>query len=113
MSRLRPLKPRWKQGIAAAGLAALFILISFAAVNLVLNRYPGAGAQGIDLMRQLLGDKTAAQVESAVFRAEDVFHQWRYQINGKLPVAPWGAAPGSQGVYAGQMSKREIGRAHV
>lgn len=109
MSHLRPSKPRWKQWITAAGLAVLFILISFAAVDLVLNRYPRAGAQGIDLMRQLLGDKTAAQVESAVFRAEDVFHQWRYQISGKLPVAPWGTAPGSQGAYAGQMSRKGHG----
>jgi len=102
-------KNGWNRLGIAAVLAVLVMLVSFATVDIVLNRFPGAGAQGIDLMRELLGDKTAAQVESAVFRAEDVFHQWRYQISGKPPRAPWSATTDRPGPDANQNARRGFG----
>lgn len=106
---MKPQKTGWKRLVIAASLAVLVILVSFVAIDIVLNRYPSAGAQGIDLMRQLLGDKIAAQVESAVFRAEDVLHQWRYQISGKPPKAPWIVTADSQGPGANQTARSGLG----
>jgi len=94
-SMFTPIKlfSRRKRLILGAGLVFVAALISFAAFDLMLNKWPDIGAQGADWLRSVIGDKAVAFIESTAFQTEDIFHRWKYQLTGATPVAPWNPAP--------------------
>jgi hypothetical protein len=80
------------------GLFVFTLIMAFAALEVVLTKYPGLGAQGIDVLRQVIGDQAAAEIESVAFQAEDIFHRWRYQVAGQQPAELWNPAPDSPAI---------------
>jgi Phosphodiester glycosidase len=81
--------------VKTAALAIFLGILSLAAFDVILNKWPGIGAQGADWLRLVIGDKAVAQIESTSFQVEDIIHRLRYQISGKPPTAPWSSTPGS------------------
>ncbi len=90
----------WRRLALSASLFILILGLAFAALEVVLTKYPGVGAQGIDLLRQVIGDKAAAEIETVAFQAEDIFHRWRYQVTGQQPVTLWNPASNAPALNA-------------
>lgn len=74
-------------GMVLAGLI-LIVVILF----LVMSLWPGVGAQGADLLRGVIGDKTVAGLEMAVFQVQDTFSRWKYDLGIEKPAAAWETA---------------------
>jgi len=73
----------------AGGLCIALLLLSF----LALNTWPVLGAQGADLLRNLIGDKAVAGMEMKFNQIQDDFHKFEYQLGLKKPAAPWKILP--------------------
>jgi hypothetical protein len=54
--------------------------------------WPFIGAQVASQMRDLLGPRVVAQVETIVFQVQDTIKHWQYQYSGKQAEAPWRSA---------------------
>lgn len=68
-------------------------------VGLVLSAYiaidvfPAVGAHAADYLRNVVGDKAVAQLEGAVYGAQDHINQKAYAFGLKKAAAPWAVAP--------------------
>lgn len=76
---------RWLLGAGLVGGLALVGLIA------ALYTWPSLGAQGADLLRAVFGDKAVAVLEAGVYRVQDTFQQWSYDLGWTSPVFPAGA----------------------
>ena len=74
--------------IVGAGLALLG-----GGVYALTNVWPGLGAQGIEVLRRLIGNEAVASIETFVFEVEDGIQHLKYQISGATPQAPWALSP--------------------
>ena len=74
---------RWAAYVATVGI--LLILIAFALISV----YPPIGAEGADVLRDIIGDKAVAGVEMFFFRTQDVFNRWKYQWGFEEPAEDW------------------------
>ena len=61
------------------------IIISFFA----LSTWPALGAQGADILRNIIGDKAVAGLEMEFNQVQDAFQKLEYQLGLKTPSAPW------------------------
>lgn len=84
------------------GLFGLLFIAGFIAINVL----PAIGAQGADVLRPIIGDQAVAQLETIVFQAQDVIHQWGYQLGVAAPTAPWASTP--QGTPAGMHALPDV-----
>lgn len=55
----------------------------------IIRFWPGAAAQNIDRLRDVIGDAPVAQLEAAFFNLQDHTQQLEYQAGLVKPVAPW------------------------
>ncbi len=67
-------------GICAAGLILGFLLI---------NTWPGLGAQGADFLRGIVGDEAVATLEMKVNQIQDDFQKLKFQLGLEKPAPPW------------------------
>jgi len=75
---------------AVLGMVTLLVLgAGYAAVNI----WPDLGAQGADVLRDLIGDQAVAELEAVVFQIQDTVHSWVYQAGGAPPAVPWATTP--------------------
>jgi hypothetical protein len=99
-----------------ASLVVFILVLAFASFDVILIKYPGVAAQGVDFLRPALGDKLVSQIETITFQAEDIFHQLKYQIAREPPSAPWDISPVSTPVWAGASTKhsaKTVGKSPV
>jgi hypothetical protein len=64
-----------------------FILAAAGIVTILA--FPGAAAQGSDLLRAVIGDQAVAQLETTVYQAQDAYLRWKYNHNQGQVQAPW------------------------
>lgn len=84
-------RPRRHRRPLAAILAGLLALIAGGAAVLIF--WPGAAAQNIDHLRDIIGDRPVAQLEEAVLGIQDRAQQLAYQAGLVKPAAPWTETP--------------------
>jgi len=58
-----------------------------------IDVFPSLGARAADYLREVVGDKAVAQLESAVYGAQDHINQKAYALGLKKAESPWVAAP--------------------
>src|SRR5271157_404687 len=76
---------RWLLGAGLVGGGVLVGMI------FALNTWPVLGAQGADLLRAVFGDKVVATLEAGVYRVQDTFQHWSYDLGWTAPIFPAGA----------------------
>ena len=78
--------PRILRWTAIAGGVCIGLLIfSFMAVQI----WPVIGAQGVDVLRSIIGDQAVAGLEMKVNQVQDDLQKLKYQLGLDRPVAPW------------------------
>jgi hypothetical protein len=55
----------------------------------IMSFWPGAAAQNIDRLRDIIGDAPVAQLETAALNLQDHAQQLEYQVGLVKPAAPW------------------------
>ncbi len=82
-----------RRGLVRVALA-LVVAVALAGGSLyaLTNIWPNLGAQGIEILRHLIGNEAVATIENFVFEVQDQVQQWAYQLGGDQPEAPWTAA---------------------
>jgi hypothetical protein len=69
----------------------------------MISVFPSIGAQGIDWLRSIVGQQTAAQFENAVLSGIDSAHQIKSKVLGTTaPVVGWGPSLSSSNSQAGK-----------
>jgi hypothetical protein len=88
-SRLQRVFP-WLGRIGLVGVLILGGLLAAVSV------WPSLGARGADLLRGVVGDQAVARLEMEVYRIQDTFLTWKYDLGWATPAVPWGnsASPG-------------------
>jgi hypothetical protein len=81
-----------KKRKASRAIIALLILVFLAGgfVYAGTTIWPSFGAQTIDKLRAIFGDKVIAQFEDLALRVEDVIHQKTYRLMGSKNDVTWG-----------------------
>ena len=72
----------WIGILAVIGIAGFLVISNWAAI----------GTSLANPMRKLLGVERVAQLESALFNAQDNVKQWQYRLGMAEPESPWGAS---------------------
>ncbi|MGB8214231.1 MAG: phosphodiester glycosidase family protein [Anaerolineales bacterium] len=92
-------RSRWQRigwGVVTAGVAGILALVlAFVAVN----TWPVLGAEGADLLRNMIGDKAVAGLEMAFDQVQDAFQKLKYQLGLETPAAPWNSLPASVAAF--------------
>jgi len=84
-------------------IAIVICAIGTGGVYAMANALPSFGAQGIDLMRAVLGQQDAAQFENTVLSGIDALHQINAKVFGvTAPVVTWGSSLAPGGLQASQ-----------
>ena len=78
------------------GLAAIAGILLSAALYYALSVRPEIGAQGADLLRQVVGQEAVAQLETTVYNEKDQLDRELAQAGLKNPQAPWQEPPPAQ-----------------
>lgn len=71
------------------GFLVILILLGIVSVYLAATAFPAVGAQGVDTLRAVIGDRAVAQLETWIFQVEDGVHQIKYGMGLVKPAAPW------------------------
>ncbi len=75
------------------GLGFSLVILTVICLGLAIIVFrPDVAAQNIDRLRDILGDATVAQLESAALTIQDQARQWEYQVGLLKPAAPWTAS---------------------
>ena len=74
-------------------LVLLAILVSCAGTVVVIEIWPNIGAQLANHMRDLIGPRAVAHIETIVFQVQDSVKQLQYQFGVEQAEAPWGSSP--------------------
>jgi hypothetical protein len=61
-------------------IAAVSILLLLVLLFLVIGKYPSIGAQGAEVLREIIGDKAVAGLEAVVFQVQDMIQMWKFQL---------------------------------
>ena len=86
--------PRRLRQWTLAGIMFVVVLGLIVAVLAALPAIsPGIGASVADELRAVIGPEPVAQLESASFRVEDVYNQFRYRLTGGQPQITWADVP--------------------
>jgi hypothetical protein len=78
---------RWFTYTIVAGFLLLIILF------MVTSKFPSLGANGAEILRNVIGDQAVAGLEMVVFQGQDVFEQWKYKLGILDPTEAWVAIP--------------------
>jgi Phosphodiester glycosidase len=79
-------RPHFFRYCLAFLLTGLFVV---AAILATVSLSPRLGAQGADLLRNLIGAKPVAYLEEIVFKIQDTVNQLEFKLGRKTPSAPW------------------------
>ena len=74
-------RKKWLFVVTAAGLAALLFLAA---------NWRSVGRQMANPLRQVIGVHAVAQIETAIFKIQDQFEQWKYDLGLAEPENPFG-----------------------
>ncbi len=72
-------------------IVAGLVVAAFAALYLSTTAFPGFGAQGAEILRNIIGDQATAQLEMFIFSVQDTVHQVEYNLGIARAEAPWQA----------------------
>jgi hypothetical protein len=73
-------------------IAVAIVVLAGASVYAAVVVWPGIGAQTVEVLRGLVGEKVVASFEDFVFQIQDTAERLQYDISGVQPSAPWAAA---------------------
>ncbi len=76
-----------------AGIVLGSLGLILAGLFLVIGTWPGVGAQGADLLRNVFGDQAVAGLEMVYNQAQDTFTHWKYDLGLATPGIDWSPAP--------------------
>ena len=71
------------------GISILLCISLIACIIYIGSHWPSFGAQGADLLRQILGDRAVAELEMVLFRLQDSVLRWEYDMDLIKPASPW------------------------
>lgn len=75
-------------------LTTSLILLVLLAAAVTTFASPGLGAQGAELLRGVLGDRATADIESGMFRIQDVTNRVAYRLGLEKQSNPWAQESG-------------------
>ncbi len=91
-------KSIWTQGrprafIRRVGWTLAAILLLVAALFLALDAWPAFGAQGANLLREVIGDAAVAKMEMVYNSVSDSLLHWTYDLGLAAPAPDWQVLP--------------------
>jgi hypothetical protein len=85
-------KPFYRRpGCLTAMVILSAVLLIPTAGFVAVSQFPSFGAQGADFLRKIIGDRAVAQIEMAMFTAQDQLAQIKYHLGLVQAEAPWSA----------------------
>ena len=76
----------WRRGLL---ILAGLVLAAALALYLAATVFPSVGAQSVDSLRAVIGDKAVAQLETWIFQVQDNIQQVKYSLGMEKAASPW------------------------
>lgn len=90
-------KKRTAQLISKISIALTLSLMTTVAVLYgAVSIRPAVGAQSVDTLRGIIGDKAVAQIETVAFQMTDTMRGWEYNLGITKPAPPWNITTSSK-----------------
>ena len=86
-------RSRIYQALRGAGFAVGLFIAALILFFLTVNTWPIIGAQGADLLRNLIGDKAVAGLEMKFNQVQDGLEKVKFRLYRETPAAPWDMPP--------------------